>query len=237
MSFLDKLSANVTNAGRIGSQKFKNMSEANTLKSEQSVERRRIQEAMNEIAKLYFEKYKDDPTAEFADQITAIKTAERHIAELQAQIEEVRAREPELIPVPEDAPKPQKTPTAMVCMQCGRSYPAGEYACKNCGSQLVPQYGSFPNASRPTAEQPAQPVQPAQDTQPVQPTQPTQPTQPVQEEKPADTAPVQPEVPVAEKSDLATNTVLDQTVSRFCAYCGKPTEAGQSFCTNCGKKL
>lgn len=226
MSFLDKLSANVTNAGRIGSQKFKNMSEANTLKSEQSVERRRIQEAMNEIAKLYFEKYKDDPTAEFADQITAIKTAERHIAELQAQIEEVRAREPELIPVPEDAPKPQKTPTAMVCMQCGHSYPAGEYACKHCGSQLVPQYGSFPNASRPTAEQP---VQPAQDAQP---------TQPVQEEKSADTAPVQPDAPAAaEKSDLATNTVLDQTVSRFCAYCGKPTEAGQSFCTNCGKKL
>lgn len=144
MSFMDKLSANVTNAGKIVSQKVKNMSDASSLTSAQNTEKRNVQDTLMEIGKLYFEKHKNDPNAEFSQQVASILTSEKRIAELQAEIEAVRAREPELVPVPE-TPKvqPQKTPTAMVCMQCGRSYAAGAANCQNCGQQLVPQYGTF----------------------------------------------------------------------------------------------
>ncbi|MBQ2265493.1 MAG: zinc ribbon domain-containing protein [Oscillospiraceae bacterium] len=221
MSFLDKLSANVTNAGRIGSQKIKNISEANSLSNEQRQERRNIQETMNEIARLYFEKYKNDPNAEFAEQIASIKTSEKHIAELQAQIEEVRAREPELVFVPEE-PKVQRTPTAMVCMQCGHSYPAGETTCKNCGYQLIPQHGNIPKG----AAEP-QPQTVAENWY----------SQPEQAADAAKTeAPEQPETP-AQPSAAGNASAGEQSSARFCAYCGKPCLEGQAFCANCGKKL
>ncbi len=224
MSFLDKLSANVTNVGRTVSQKTKNFSEASSLSSEQKREKAHIQEMMNEIAKLYFEKYKDDPNAEFAEQIASIKTSEKRIAELQTQIEEVRAREPELIAVPEE-PKVQRTPTAMVCMQCGHSYPAGETTCRNCGYQLIPQHGT-PNKN---AAEPHQPIaenwySPSDDAKPADTAATDAPAQPAAPEQPAAPAPEQPSAP-------------EQNGSRFCAYCGKPCTIGQAFCSNCGKKL
>ncbi len=220
MSFLDKLSANVTNAGKIVSQKAKNMTDANSLSNAQRAEKRNIQEQMNEIARLYFEKYKDDPNAEFAAQIASIHASEQRIAEIQAEIEAVRAREPELIPVPEDPKPAPKQPTAMVCMQCGRSYAPTEYSCKDCNSQLVPQYGTFPNAARPEAPT-VTPAAPAETTEAA----------PVQPEAPAET-PAQPET-----TDAAPQPEASAPTGGFCAYCGKPHEAGQAFCAGCGKKL
>lgn len=143
--FIDKLSANVTNAGKIVSQKVRNMSDAGTLTSAQNTEKRNVQDTLMEIGKLYFEKHKNDPNAEFAHQIASILTSEKRIAELQTEIEAVRAREPELVAVPETIrePKPSKTPTAMVCMQCGRTYAPDVTKCLGCGQQLIPQYGTF----------------------------------------------------------------------------------------------
>lgn len=223
MSFLDKLSANVTNVGRTVSQKTKNFSEASSLTSEQRVEKRHIQDTMNEIARLYFEKHKDDPDAEFANLIASIKASEKRIAELQAQIEEIRAREPELVNIPEE-PRVQKTPTAMVCMQCGHSYPAGETTCKNCGYQLIPQHGN------PHRDAPAQPQTVAENWYSTEENNtPAQPDAPVQKDAPADDASVKSDAPAEQKSE--------QNASRFCAYCGKPCTPGQVFCANCGKKL
>ncbi len=207
MSFLDKLSANVTNVSRTVSQKTRNFSESNSLANEQRMEKRRIQELMQEIAQLYFEKYKNDPDAEFAKQIAAIRNSEKRIAELQVQIEEIRAREPELINIPEE-PKVQRMPTAMVCMQCGRTYPAGETTCKSCGYQLIPQHGE------PGKQNTVRPQTVAENWY-----------APDQNE-----APAQPEAPEAPQSE-------EQSTSKFCAYCGKPCSAGQVFCANCGKKL
>ncbi len=220
MSFLDKLSANVTNAGKIVSQKAKNMTDANSLSNAQRAEKRNIQEQMNEIARLYFEKYKDDPNAEFAAQIASIHASEQRIAEIQEEIEAVRAREPELIPVPEDPKPAPKQPTAMVCMQCGRSYAPTEYSCKDCNSQLIPQYGTFPNAARPEAQADA-PAAPAEPTEAA----------PVQPEAPAE-IPAQPET-----ANDAPQPEEPKPTGGFCAYCGKPHEAGQAFCAGCGKKL
>ncbi|MBE6851282.1 MAG: hypothetical protein E7504_06060 [Ruminococcus sp.] len=211
MSFMDKLSANVTNAGKIVSQKVKNMSDASSLTSAQNTEKRNIQDTLMEIGKLYYEKHKNDPNAEFAQQIASILTSEKRIAELQAEIELVRAREPELVIVPE-TPKPaqpSRVPTAMVCMHCGRSYAANVNTCQTCGQALIPQYGTFQNKPAP---------------QPVAETWYTT----GQEQNPAGST----QNPAAsEKTDGAA------AASRFCAYCGKPCTQGQIFCAHCGKKL
>lgn len=219
MSFIDKLTANVTNAGRVVSQKTKNFSEANTLTNEQRTEKRNIQETMNEIARRYFEKYKDDPNAEFAELIASIKASERHIEQLQTQIELIRAREPELVPVPQEIrePKAQRTPTAMVCMNCGRSYPTGVSHCQNCGNELIPQHGSFKNAQK-AAETAPQTV-----AEPWYSSEAPEADKPVQDATDAE----------AEKSGSAPA----ETETHFCPYCGKSCESGQAFCANCGKKL
>lgn len=213
-TFIDKLSANVTNAGKIVSQKVKNMSDANSLTGAQNTEKRNVQDTLMEIGKLYFEKHKNDPNAEFAQQIASILTSEKRIAELQAEIEAVRAREPELVPVPETpkAPQPQKTPTAMVCMQCGRTYAANVSNCQSCGQQLVPQYGGF------------------QKPQPVAETWYTQDSS---------AAPAKDAAPVTEEKNvvLTKSDAQPTTANRFCAYCGKPCTQGQIFCAHCGKKL
>lgn len=207
--FIDKLSANVTNAGKIVSQKVKNMSDASSLTSAQNTEKRNVQDTLMEIGRLYFERHKNNPNAEFSQQVASILTSEKRIAELQAEIEAVRAREPELVPVPEapKTPQPQKTPTAMVCMQCGRTYAANVSNCQNCGQQLVPQYGSF---------QKPQPVSENWYT-------------PEQSAEPEKTAPA---APAEEKTDAQPSAA-----NRFCAYCGKPCTQGQIFCAHCGKKL
>lgn len=214
MSFLDKITANVTNAGRVVSQKTKNLSEANSLASEQRLEKRHIQEAMAEIAKLYVEKYKDDPNAEFAQQIASIKAAERRIEQLEREIELVRAREPELVPVPEEAKpvQPQRTPTAMVCMNCGRTYGVGIKHCQNCGNALIPQHGSYKKDA--PAEQAPQPV-----------------AENWYADAPAEEKTSQPETPV----DAAP--APEQKSGGFCPYCGKACAAEQAYCANCGKKL
>lgn len=234
MSFIDKFTANVTNAGRVVSQKTKNFSEANTLANEKRTEQRNIQDTMAEIAKLYVEKYKDDPTAEFAEQIASIKASEKHIAQLETQIELVRAREPELIPVPQDVKevKPQRTPTAMVCMNCGRSYAAGVNHCQNCGSELIPQHGNFKNGT--PVEPEAAPQTTTENWYSEEKTD-APASEPIDLTKKEDAAPAENAVPeeTAAPEAQAENT----DTPRFCPYCGNRHEAGQAFCTNCGKKL
>lgn len=267
MSLLDKLSANVTNAGRIASQKVKNMSEANSLSTEQRNERNSIQRNLSEIGRLYYEKYKDVPDAEFAALISEIKASEQKIQELDAEIEAVRAREPELVPIPEDEEiRPAAQPTAKVCMQCGATYAVTETVCTGCGTELVAQYATAAEAAaapQQTAEAapekpvPAEPVTiplvnpapkpPVVNGVPVIPAQvdptPIIPTQvdpaPVQ----ADPAPAAEEKPVPETSAAPEAHAAPEAAPaadaapRFCAYCGKPCESGQVFCAQCGKKL
>lgn len=227
MSFIDKFTANVTNAGRVVSQKTKNFSEANTLANEKRTEQRNIQDAMAEIAKLYVEKYKDDPNAEFAEQIASIKASEKHIAQIETQIELVRAREPELIPVPQDVKevKPQRTPTAMVCMNCGRSYAAGVSHCQNCGNELIPQHGNFKNG---TSAEPEAPQTTTENWYSEEKNEAPASSEPIDLTKKEETATPKPEAQAAPEN---TDT------PRFCPYCGSRHEAGQAFCTNCGKKL
>ncbi|MDE5564685.1 MAG: hypothetical protein K2I93_05980, partial [Oscillospiraceae bacterium] len=86
MSFSDKLSAHLTNAGRTVSQMTKNLSESSALQKEVSAEKQNIKDRFFEIGQLYYERFKDDPTADFYDLIEAITNSTNRITDLEAQI-------------------------------------------------------------------------------------------------------------------------------------------------------
>jgi uncharacterized Zn finger protein (UPF0148 family) len=239
MSFLDELSANATNAGRIASQKMKNASDGNKISKNITAEKRNIEQKYSEIGKLFYEKYKDAPDAEFAEQIASITASEQKITELQAELEAVRARKPELISVAEGTPAaPVSAPTAMVCMQCGSTYGTGETFCALCGQKLVSQYANAAQAA-------SAPVQTAEDVQSA----PTEeaaviPTEAVVIPEPAAADTAENTAPSAEASAPAEAAATEAPAAeepvkagRFCAYCGAAAEASQVFCAQCGQKL
>ena len=157
-SFFDKLSANLTNATRTVQQNLKNSTDASKLMSQITAENKSIQENLNAIGKLYYDICKDEPDEAFRPMVEAIIKSEQRITELQDSIKIIRAREPELVPVPNEnnaeMPEPPKTST-MVCTGCGNTYPEGTAFCSVCGQKLVPQYqDTVPSAQTAPEEMP-----------------------------------------------------------------------------------
>ena len=144
MGFFDTLGANLTNAGRTVSQNLKNSTDASKLMSQITAENRNIQENLNAIGKLYYDICKDEPDEAFRPMVEAIIKSEQRIVELQESIKVIRAREPELVPVPDSQEtfeaKEQPVSSLMVCMGCGNTYSQGTAFCSVCGQKLVPQY-------------------------------------------------------------------------------------------------
>lgn len=212
MSFTDKLSANLTNAGRTVSQMAKNFTDTNALQREMNAEKRNIQQKLAEIGQLYYDKYKGDPGAEFFAEVESISASEQRIEELTAEIQGVQARKPELVTVSADGTKGVK-PSAMVCMQCGASYSdITQTFCSNCGQKLTAQYPSSAAAYL-APDQTASDVQ----SRPVQPSL----------TKPADI--VLPETPAQPEETAAA--------ARFCTKCGAKADSDSVFCAQCGNKL
>ncbi len=213
MSFFDKLGASLTNAGRIASQNVKNMSDVSQLKNEIETEKRNIQQNFSKIGKLYYDKMKDQPGEEFREMIYAVRDSEQHIADLERQIQVVRAREPELVPVP-DTPSAMKAsvgkPAGMVCMNCGNTYEAGNTFCAVCGQKLTAQYATPEDAA-------AAPVQTAEDVRKID-----DAVTPPPQEKIFDAKIISPE----------------ESRFRICPNCGKKAEeVDQKFCAECGHAL
>lgn len=210
MSIFDNIGVNLTNAGKIVSQKAKNTTEATSLSNKQRKERRNIQTCYSEIGKLYYELHKNDPEPEFEEFVNSIAASETLIEELQTEIDTVRLREPELVTELPSNPNNRSViavtkPSAMVCMQCGRSYPADRSYCPDCGIQLAAQYA---NAAQAAAA-------------------------PAQKADAPEAAPAAPEAPAPEAAPV-------QEVpkpKRFCPYCGNSCAPNHSFCPECGEKL
>ncbi len=220
-SFFDKLSANLTNATRTVQQNLKNSTDASKLMSQITAENKNIQENLNAIGKLYYDICKDEPDEAFREMVDAIKKSEKRITELQESVKIIRAREPELVPVPEETPsasggvKSQVRPSAMVCMGCGNTYTEGNAFCPVCGQKLVPQYQD-------TAAAAAAPAQTADDVQ-------------TRQETPANDT--ESEIIDAEiiEEPVNLNKPAASEEAKFCPYCGKKISvAGQAFCDNCG---
>ena len=220
MEFFDKLGANLTNAGRTVSMSARNFSDTNSLKREINTEKRNIQQKYAEIGQLYYEKFNNDPGCDFFAQVDEILTSMRHIESLEAEIQEVQNRRPELVPIPEGTPKPVEPhvrPSAMVCMQCGQTYEATQIFCSNCGQKLTPQY---PTAAAATLA----PDQTAADVQ----------TAAVSETSNTDTEVITPTAP-AEPAPV--EKTIDPNAPRFCLNCGAKAPTDSVFCAQCGTKL
>lgn len=213
-NFLDRLNANVTNATRTVAQKAKNLNESNKLNSQIKAEEHNIQQNLIAIGQKYYELCKDSPDEEFKTMVEAIAESEQKIEKFKQEIEEVRAREPKLVPIPEEAviytPDMSDTPdkqTDMVCTNCGSKYAPGNLFCASCGQKLTVS------------------VQPETDTQ-VQ--------QEIKETSEMDEIIAEQELKITPEDD-EEESVAKQA---FCPYCGnKLNIAGQLFCGECGKKL
>ncbi len=221
-SFFDKLSANLTNETRKFTQKVKNSTDASKLMGEITAENKNIQENLNAIGKLYYDICKESPDEAFREMVEAITKSEQRIAELQESIKIVRAREPELVPVPDSpaATAQQPAPSAMVCMGCGNTYPGGTAFCSVCGQKLVPQYQNAAAAA-------AAPAQTAKDVQ-------FQPESAASETEES-------EIIDAEFTDIPSQAVNAEPIfekPQFCPYCGKKiADSNQTFCDNCGHAI
>ncbi len=214
MEFIDKISAGLTNAGRTVSQSAKNFSDTNKLRNEISTEKRNIQQKYAEIGQLYYEKFNNDPGCDFFPEVDAILTSMRHIEALEAEIQEVQNRRPELVTVPEGRMgDPSIRPSAMVCMQCGQSYDDTSMTfCSNCGQKLTAQY---PTAAAAT-------LAPSQTAADVTST-PTVTPAPAPESHAVPDTPAEP--PKAEPA------------KRVCLNCGCVAADDSVFCAQCGTKL
>lgn len=218
MSIPDKISANLTNAGRTVSQSLKNLSDVNSLQKEVTTEKRNIKTKLAEIGQLYYEMHKDDPTADLFEQVESITNSQTRIEELEVQIQEVKDRKPDLVQIP-STPKNVK-PSAMVCMQCGSTYDTTQVFCASCGQKLTPQY--------PTAEAAAAaPSQTAEDV--------------ISRTMDSSTAPEQPSLTRPADIILPHTPAESETPAegskRFCTKCGAPAAADSVFCAQCGNKL
>ena len=263
MDFFDKLGANIANAGRTVSQTARNLSDVSSLRRDINNENRNIQQKYTEIGKLYFEKFNNDPGCDFFDEVNAILTSQRHIQDLEEQIQEVQNRRPELIPIPETTkyPVPQGKPSAMVCMQCGQTFDASQTYCSSCGARLTEQYstevpaesrpevvhsGSFGSRVTPVQEAPVF-IKPAEPTPWVKPTPvnsaPAENAAPAGNAAPADnTAPAGNAAPAGSAApdviDLAPDPLNPAPdAPRICLNCGAKAAEDSAFCAQCGTKL
>lgn len=226
MGFFDKLNASMTNASRTVAQKAKNFNESNKLNSQLKVEEHNIQQNLIEIGQKYYERCKENPSEDFKTMVESIAESEQKIEQLKQEIEEIRAREPELVPIPEEVTvsKSANTPTepsAMVCMNCGNTYESGNTFCAVCGQKLTAQYSDLYTANN-------APVQTENDVQ----------VKPEMTEMSGTTEDEVVDAVISEPEQSAVQE--DETVSKpsFCPYCGKPLNTlGQLFCGECGKPL
>ncbi len=228
MGFFDKLGAQLTNASRTVSQNVKNASDSSSLNRKINSHQKNIQQKYAEIGQLFFEKYGNNPENEFAEQTASIKNSMEEIVSLQAEIEEVKARKAELVPIPEDTPKPTTStaPATMVCTKCGNTYTAPQEYCSVCGEKLVP------HSSQPVA------------TETVIPT-------PVPEEEAAPESSVTVADETPEESSFSDSNEPERTIlnepevtelkipstKKFCTHCGAENESDSTFCVVCGNSL
>lgn len=258
MGFFDKLGAQLTNAGRTVSQNVKNASDSNSLNREINSHQKNIQQKYAEIGQLFYEKYSLAPESDFAEQMASIKNSMQEIVRLQAEIEEVKARKAELVPIPEDSPKTTTAPTAMVCTKCGNTYDASQIFCSVCGEKLVPQFPTPVQES--TISQPAKPAEtvipePAQPVENIipEPAQPIEnvipePAQPVDDVKidlsMKEPLPQEDNFSLEEgvkvdfsKEDVQVRDIKLSPASKFCTVCGAENEGDSTFCVQCGSAL
>ena len=116
MSFWDdakKKAAELTNKA---SDSAANLKERTKINSEISGTKKEIQELYLQLGHAYYDKYKDDPTAEQAGVVKCITDAENKIVELNAKLDQLKGN--------------------VACPSCGEKVATGASFCPKCGAKM-----------------------------------------------------------------------------------------------------
>ncbi len=206
MAFFYDLTRKLSMVGQEAASQTKVFAEKTRINAKISDEERQINSFFQIIGKNYFEANKDNPNAEYKDQILSIKDAYIRIEGLREQLRTVTGVR--ICPqcgaevsngslfcnacgtkMPADAPMPV-APEGDVCPQCGNVVAFGAAFCNICGSKmpeihrqplggaLTPDNGTFatPGFDINMNTTPAAPVVPAAPAAPVIPDMPVAPT-------------------------------------------------------------
>ena len=116
MAFFDEIGKKISVTGKGAVQQAKNYTEMSRLKGLVAENRKRIESLYCEIGKDYYEKHREDLTAENRDRMEAIQSFYEQIGQWEEQIKEIRE--------------------SVRCPQCGAMVPASSRFCNECGYEM-----------------------------------------------------------------------------------------------------
>ena len=153
MGFFDDITKKLTMVGQEAANQTKNFAEKTRLNAKLSDEEKQINSIFQIIGKNYYEANKDNPNADYIDQILSVKDAYVRIDALREQLKAVAGVR--TCPncgaevamgsmfcntcgsqMPAEAPVSQVAPGGNVCPQCGNAVAYGAAFCNLCGSKM-----------------------------------------------------------------------------------------------------
>ncbi len=255
MSVVSDFGKKVSGKAKEISQKAKIMSETNSLNNIVKGEECKIDFQYKTIGKLYVEKFGENPDADFAEAIEAIKASKEKIEQTKQEIAKIRSRyncpacgEPfkngavfcskcgEKLPeIVEEVPAIPDN--AQKCCKCGNILKKEALFCNVCGNKLDEQ-------AEITEVQANEALAPVTETEVVAETVvevKEEELKPVETTVEADTE--KKEEAVEEKTETATEETIEEAVSddgsgeKVCPNCGNKMYAEDIFCNECGTKV
>ncbi len=263
MAFFDDISKKITDVTSNAAQKTREMGEISKLNSAVNEEEAKINNAYLQIGRLYCANHSDDCEDCFEIFVSAVKDAEKKIADIKAQIRDIKGiatctKCGNDIPnnvafcsfcgTPAPAPKVVADPNSVFCPNCRTAVVKGMRFCTNCGYRMSEAAApAQPPVQTGYAPQPAYVPEPVpapvvQEPQPVYAPQ----SEAVQETMDIDIADAT-KLVMENENIVIPNNIQDtytparaeaqQIVERHCTNCGKVLTEGMVFCTECGTRV
>ena len=260
MSIVSDFGKKVSNKTKEISQKAKIISETNSLNNIIKGEQSRINVQYQAIGKLYFEKYGDNPDADFAEAISTIKASMEKIEETKKEVAKIRSRFncPECgqafkndalfcskcgakLPEKEQPEKPLPK-DAQKCDKCGNILPKDALFCNECGNSLASQENTSDEQITAVAVS-TEEFAPAETQETVNETTVTETVtaEVMEEPKSSEEAPENTTNDVIVIETEVTKEVKteesEQTEGKTCPNCNNKMDSDDLFCNECGTKV